>query len=996
MPEDRRRKEASTPPTEARVRFQDLMRRRVQNILLVSSLYESFILAEDGQLNQALLDEFLELNLSTNPDLVLVSSGEEALQQLGGHEHFDLVITSLHIGDMDAPELATRVHVIDPSLPVVLLAFDNRELTDYRSRHDMSPLDRTFLWQGDVRILVAITKYTEDRLNVAHDTGEAGVPVIIVVEDNVRYYSSFLPAIYTELMKHIQSVIFEGVNISQKFMRMRARPKVLLCETFEEAWGYYEKYEREVLGVISDVEFPWKDGPDSRAGVELAARIHARQPDLPIMLQSSMPENQALADSRGVSFLLKGSPTLLEELRHLISTQFGFGDFVFRLPDGREVDRARDLRTLVQKLRTVPPASLAWHAECNQFSNWFKARGEFALARRLRPQRVRDFEDIEHLRATLIKTVSDYRRDRDRTIIADFDRNDYDSAISISRIGGGSLGGKARGLAFINRLLAEYPVREQFPSVDVSVPTSVVLGTDIFDRYLDDNRLRDFALRSDSDAETLRRFRAAPFPEEARLDLMAFLKVAEFPLAVRSSSLLEDAPDEPLAGVYETYMLPNDDADPEMRLEQLMAAVKAVYASTFSSLAKDFLRTTAYRLEEEKMGVIIQRVVGLRHGPRFYPHVAGVARSHNFYPIPPQKAADGVVAVALGLGRTVVEGGTCFRFSPKHPQHIVDFSAVEDVLRNSQRTFFALDMEKDLAGDESLEARVHAYDLSVAEEDGTLWPVGSTYDVSNNVIRDGIGRPGARLVTFAPILKHGAFPLAAVLDRLLEIGVLGTRSQVEIEFALTLSENAETRPSFAFLQMRPLAMAGESESFEIGEVPKERVLCHSGRVLGNGRVADILDVVFVDPERCDRLRTPAVALEIAEINRGLLSAGRPYLLIGSGRWGSKDPHLGIPVVWSQIAGVRVIVETGFEDLKPEPSQGTHFFQNLTSCHVGYFTVDPDRDGEILDWAWLRSMVSTEADDEGCVRHIRLDAPLDIKMNGQRGEGVIIRPPDEAS
>ena len=966
------------------------MRHRVHHILLVASLYDAFTLVEDGHVNRAILDEFARLNLSTNPDVTLVTSGSEAVELARQRWRIDLIITSLHVEGMDAVELALKIREAGVDIPVIALAFNNRELTEFKARRDTSVLDRIFLWQGDVRILLAMVKYAEDRLNVAYDTGVAGVPAIIVVEDNVRFYSSFLPVIYTVLMKHIQGLISEGVSLSQRLLRMRVRPKVLLCETFEEAWEYFEKYERHILGLISDIEFPHGGEMDPEAGVELARRMRERRPDLTVVLQSSFPQNKKLADAIGASFLLKGSPTLLHELRRVIDEQMGFGDFIFRLPTGEEVGRASDLRTLAQQLETVPAESIAYHGQRDHFSNWLKARGEFSLAEHLKPRRVEDYESIEGLRRDLIESLLDYRAERDRVIVADFDREDVLSHSSISRIGGGSLGGKARGLAFINRLLHEYDVSRRLPGVKIRVPLSVVLGTDVFDAFLEQGNLRDFAITSTDDKAIEERFLAAPFPGEATKDLRAFLESFSHPLAVRSSGLLEDSVAQPFAGIYETYMLPNNDEDLDVRLEHLLAAVKSVYASTFAAQAKGFLKMTSYRLEEEKMAVIVQEVVGRRHEDRFYPNIAGVARSHNFYPIPPQKAEDGIVAVALGLGKYVVEGEPCVRFCPKYPQHIVEFSTVDDVLKHAQRTFYALKLEGGGRDREGLAAQIERYDLSVAERDGTLAPVASTYDHQNHVIHDGISRPGVRLVTFAPILKHGLFPLAEFFNFLLGMGTAGTGTAVEIEFAVNLPAREGEIPEFGFLQMRPMAMASESEAVEIGEVPEERVLCRSDCVLGNGRVRDIKDILVVDRASFDRSRSREAAQEIGRLNDKLQEEGVPYLLIGVGRWGSTDPYLGIPVTWNQIAGARVIVEAGFEDIRVTPSQGAHFFQNLTSCNVGYFTINENgvSCGRI-DWEWLKSRPAH------CrttfVRHIRLDAPLDIKMNGQEGQGVILKP-----
>jgi CheY-like chemotaxis protein len=970
--------------------FQDLMRFRVQDILLVSSLYDSFILAEDGRLQELIFDEFTDLNLRHMPGLTHVSTGARALELAREQPRFNLIIASMDVGDMNALDLAGRVREAGLQVPVILLAYDNRELTDFVARHDVTDLDRIFLWQGDVRILVAIVKYVEDRMNVAHDTGVVGVQAVIVIEDNIRFYSSFLPMIYTEVMKQSQSLIPEGVNLAHKMMRIRARPKILLATTYEEARGYFERYREELLGIISDMEFPRGGSLDRDAGVALCREARRILPDLPVMLQSSFRENEIRARSVGAGFLLKGSPVLLQQLRRFMVENFSFGDFVFRLSDGTEVGRAPDLKTLERLLRTVPAESLAFHGERNHFSSWLKARTEFDLAERLRPRKVSDFATLEDLREDLIQAISGYRGELARGMVADFDRTSFDGTQAFVRIGGGSLGGKARGLAFVNRLLGDRPVSPRFPGVRVAVPPWVVLGTDVFDRFLEENDLRAFALDSADEAETLRRFLWADFPALYLEDLRVFVEKVRYPLAVRSSSLLEDSKYQPFAGVYETYMVPNNNPDPKVRLARLVDAIKRVYASTFSRRAKAYLGGTPYRLEEEKMGVILQRMVGAAHRTRFYPDFAGVARSHNFYPTAPMRSEDGIAAVALGLGKTVCDGDACVRFSPRYPHHLLQFSSVEETLRSAQQEFWALELEGtrvDPASSESAELR--RWPLAVAEEDGTLGAVGSTYVVANDAVYDGISRPGTRVVSFAPVLKHGMFPLAEILQDLLALGVEGTRSPVELEFAVALAPPEGGRPEFGFLQLRPLAFSRELEEIELGEADDSELVCRSSSVLGHGNVADLRDVVMVDYHRFERAQSREVAREVARFNAELQARGVPYLLIGVGRWGSSDPHLGIPVTWDQIAGVRVIVEAGFRDFRVTPSQGTHFFQNLTSCNVGYFTVNPEAGEGMVDWEWLASQPA--AAERGFVRHLRLDAPLVVKMDGRRNEGLILKP-----
>ena len=655
------------------------------------------------------------------------------------------------------------------------------------------------------------------------------------------------------------------------------------------------------------------------------------------------------------------------------------------------------MKSLREQLRYAPEASVRYHAERNHFSNWLKARTEFWLAHKLRPRKVSDFPTVDGLREDLISSLGAYTRLQQRGLITQFTQDTFDPETSLARIGGGSLGGKARGLAFVRQLLDRCRIGEAFPGIGITVPPAVVLGTSVFDLFLDRSGLRDFALNEDDDARIVGRFLEAPFPEEARRDLSAFLRVARYPLAVRSSSLLEDSQYQPFTGVYETYMLPNNQPDNRARLHRLVEAVKRVYASTFSRHAKAYLRATPYRLEEEKMAVILQKVVGSVRGGLFYPDFAGVARSRNFYPIAPQEPEDGIVAVALGLGRSVVEGGNCMRFCPRYPQSLVQFSSVQDILKNSQRGFWAVKMDGSARGmppelpPQQSDARAGEVfcGLEQAEADGTLAPVASTWSAENNAVYDGISRQGVRLVSFAGILKHDLFPLASIVNLLLEIGPWGMGGPVEVEFAVSLPPPAAGPAEFGLLQMRPLALSREEEELEVGEVRPGQALCRSPQVLGNGRIDGIRDLVVVDFHRFDRSSSRDAAEAVTRFNASLVAAGIPYLLIGVGRWGSADPWLGIPVAWDQISGARVIVEAGFKDFKVTPSQGTHFFQNLTAFNIGYFTVNPEAGEGFVDWDWLASRRAL--DERGAVRHIRLDAPLVIQMNGKRNEGWIFKP-----
>ncbi len=968
--------------------LQDLMRHRVQNILFVSSLYESFIMAEDGQLNELILSKFLDMNLSQAPNLTRVSNGADALA-LAEEQSFDVLISSLQLGDMNAVQLVRRVRAAGLDLPVLVLAYDHRELKEFEARYGFHGLDKVFIWQGDARILLAMVKFWEDRLNLEEDT-RFGVPVLIVVEDSVRFYSSFLPVIYSEVMKLSQSVFSEGVNLYQRLLRMRARPKILLCSTFEEAWHSFTKYRYNVLGIITDIEFPREGEPLATAGLDLAKRVREASPEIPILLQSSNPENREMAESVGTGFLLKGSPVMLDEIRQYLTRHFYFGDFVFRMETGEEVDRAPDLRSLLEKLETVPAESIGYHGARHDFSSWLRARGEYALAYRLRPRQVSDYHDLDDLRQDLIRAIGAYRMEQSRSTVADFDAHVLAEAGGIMRIGGGSIGGKGRGLAFATRLVDQFALEDRFPGVRIFVPPAVILGTDVFNQFLDENELRSLSIRSEDEGELAQRFQEARFPWQARQQLAAFLYESGHPVAVRSSSLLEDSPYQPFAGVFETIMLPNDHPDPGVRLEQLIRAIKEVYASTFSQDSKVFLEATPYRLEEEAMAVIVQKLVGREREGLFYPDLSGVARSYNYYPISPMASGDGIAAVALGLGKTVVEGSPCFRFCPAYPRHNVEFSMVEDMVRNSQREFWALRVGGN--GNDQQWAEDHdllRVPLDVAERHGLLNWVGSTYSPENHAVYDGVSRDGVRLVSMAPILKQEMFPLARILKEILEVGEAGTSSPVEIEFAVNVNTPPGEPKEFAFLQLRPLAASRELDEIELEKVDPVGLICESPAALGHGHLDEIVDLVVVDRNSFERAQSQECARAVAHFNAELSKAGRPYILIGVGRWGSTHAWLGIPVRWADIAGAAVIVEAGFKDFRVTPSQGTHFFQNLTSLNVGYFTVNQNLGEGFVDWEWLANHPAAE--EIGCVRHLRFDSPAVASMNGKIQKGVIRKP-----
>jgi CheY-like chemotaxis protein len=986
--------------------FENLMPFKVHNILLVSSLYDSFILREDGRLNELLIDQSLDLNLQQIPGITHVSSCAEAAA-LARTQQFNLIVTNLAVGDMNAAQLAREVKQAGLDVPVVVLAYDNREIKNFLARNPVTEIERIFLWQGNARILIAIVKYIEDKRNVLHDTRAMGVPVLLVVEDNIRYYSSFLPVIYTELIKQSRRVIQEGINVAHKLVRMQARPRILLSSNFEDAARLVQEYRDYLFGLVSDVEFPWEGKLSPEAGFELARMVKSLVPDVPVVLQSSRTEFRPRAHAAGYSFLRKRSPTLLKDLRRILTEQFGFGDFVFRLPDASEVGRAKDLTELEKQLQTVPAESIVFHAQSNHFSHWLVARTEFALAAKLRPRKVSDFASPEHLRRDLIESIHEYRREQGEVLIGDFKADTFKpSESSFLRIGSGSLGGKARGLAFVRHLLRKSRITRRFPGIRISVPPAVVLATDVFDQFVTENNLLDFALHCEDDAEIQRKFLDAPLSTALNEDLKSFLAAVDHPLAVRSSSLLEDSQYQPFTGVYETFMLGNQQTNPGDRLAALSEAIRRVYASTFSRHAKAYVRATPYRLEEEKMAVILQQVVGTPHEQRFYPDFSGVVRSRNFYPVPPMTFEDGIAAVALGLGRAVVDGGKCLTFCPRYPRNLVQFSSVEDILANSQSEFWALELDGASEGRPG-HWQERRFSLDAAESDGTLQAVASTYSLDNHAVYDGMSRAGARIVSFAPMLKHGTFPLAEILDVLVRAGEDALGHPVEIEFAVRLPQPADPvsgqatigqvsgqAAEFGFLQIRPLTLARESEDLALDDVRPDRLICLSSKVLGNGRVENLHDVVVVDSQRFERSRSQEVAEAVARFNRQLNAENRPYLLIGVGRWGSTEPWLGIPVEWDEISGARVIVEAGFHDFRVTPSQGSHFFQNLTAFQIGYFTVNPDAGEGSVDWQWLTEQPAVG--EQGCVRHLQFAEPVRVVMNSHTRQGVIFKPEAQQS
>jgi hypothetical protein len=986
------------------LRFHDLAPHRIREVLLVSSPYDAFILEEDGQLTEQVFLEYREVSASAPPRFTHVPTDRAALAALT-ERRFDLILVMTSFAGMGVNALGRKVKELRPGRPVVFLALDGKELDEAQNAIDPEAIDGTFLWSGDAHILFAIMKYVEDWENVEHDT-QKGVRVIIMIEDSPRYYSAFLALLYKELMSQARSLSSEGVNELHRTMYMRSRPKILHATSYEQGMKLLRRHRKNILAVISDVAIPRGGKEDPRAGVEFARNARRIDPELPVLLQSAEPGNADLASEIGASFSDKNSPTLLAEIRTFLSDQLGFGDFVFRLPDGSEVARARDLREMEEQLATIPPESLAHHASHNHFSIWLMARSEFDLAKLLRPRKASDFGGVEEMRTHLVGVLREARRSTYRGHIAELNRERFEHDL-ISRTGQGALGGKARGIAFINRYLSETE-QQDIDALPVRVPKTVVITTDIFDEFLDGNDLREFAVDCDDDVEICRRFLAAPLPGKL-IEWLDFLNSRlEGPLAVRSSSLLEDSLHQPFAGIYSTLMIPNSDPDPAQRLQELSSAVKLVYASTFSSNARAYLSSTGHLEEEEKMAVIVQRVIGRRHGNRFYPSFSGVAQSFNYYPVGPQRGNDGIVHVALGLGRTVVDGGLALRFSPKHPNVLPQFATPKSMLDGSQRTFYALDMEHPCCQvDLDPLDNVREFDLGQAERDGTLTPVGSVFNADDQHLRDDLRLPGPRVVSFNNILKHQAIPLAEALDRVIEIARRALGGPVEIEFACEMGDWGQpTRPGtkrvgpeLYILQMRPLGSRNLAPRIDRLEYATEDILCSTHSSLGHGIEKGIRDIVYVRREGWTAAANKAIAREIEQFNNHLRKSRRPYLLIGPGRWGSADEWLGIPVQWRQISRARVIVEASPKGYDVEPSQGTHFFQNITSLRIGYLTIPAGADrtgkstgnanGQFLDWQWLDAQPAQR--ETAHLRHLNFCKPLIVVLDGREGRGLIAKP-----
>ena len=980
--------------------YHALMPFKVREILLVSSLYDAYIIEEEGLISELVIGEYRHLLLSSPPRVTRATSGQEALSKVTTNK-YDLVITmSKNIG-MDPFVFGRKIKEQCSDLPVIILATDTADLIVCEERTEERGIDKAFFWYGDTSLFMAIIKYVEDKINAKYDTVNGDVRVIILVEDSIRFYSVFLPLIYTEIVKQTQRAISEDINEMQRLLRRRARPKILLANNYEEAIALYKQYREFVLGIISDVKFKRDGKLNLKAGHDLIQFVKKDNKYIPTLLQSTDSKNRKRAEELGAYFIHKNSPTLLEDFDNFMLKHLGFGDFIFLLPSDKktktlheatvEISRASNMEEFEKIIQKVPLESIRFHANRNDFSNWLMARGEFQLAMKLRPRKVSDFNNLDEVRKHLTHFFNEARRERHLGVMTDFSKEKFEFESSFTKIGGESLGGKGRGIAFIRSLLARYDFYDKFKDVNIVVPNTVVIGTKEFDKFLSKNNLyaKLNSKRKLKDEEIAQIFLKGDFSDDLKKKLKKILKTFKSPIAIRSSSLLEDSQNFPFAGLYSTYMLPNNHKSISQRLDQLTQAIKLIYASVFFKEAKAYIESTASKIEEEKMAIVIQELIGNDYNGRFYPTFSGVAQSYNFYPVSHQKREDGVASIAVGLGYSVVGGEKVIRFSPRHPGIIPEFSNPKLIFENTQTGLYVLNTKNkniDLSKkDENLLQKMNISDI---KNDGSLEYVSSTYDREDEMIRDSFSEEGPFLITFAGILKYDIFPLTSILQELLEIGQRGMGSPVEIEFAVNFDKEEKKPPTFAVLQIRPLVVSQERYEIEWDEedTGKENVLIHSKKALGNGVIDTVKDIVYVIPKKFDSSKTIQIADEIGKINKNL--ANSQYLLIGPGRWGTQDRWLGIPVRWSQISNVKVMVETAIEEFNIKPTQGTHFFQNIISKGIGYINTTLNPRESVIDWNWLDGQ---KAETQlKYVRHLRLKKPLMIKFDGRVGRVLVTK------
>ncbi len=968
--------------------FANLMNKRIYNVLLIATKYDAFMLEDDGRVDEQIFNEYTSLSLRYPPRFTQVTTEEEALAELKDR-NFELIICMPNMDNRDIFAAAKEIKVHYPNIPIVVLTPFSKEVSKRIANEDLSAIDYVFSWLGNAELLLAIIKLIEDKWNAPDDTASVGVQIILLVEDSIRFYSSALPHLYKFVLEQSQMFAKEALNDHQQTLRMRGRPKIKLARTYEEAVRIFDRYRDNMLGIVSDMSFMHEGVKDPYAGYKFGQYVRKTGLIIPFVLESSESSNEVYARELHASFIDKNSKSYPQDLRKKIMQRFGFGDFVILNPQTKEeIMRIKDLKDLQRKVFQIPDDSLVYHLSRNHFSRFFYSRAMFPPAEVLKRVDVSDYKDMDEARQLIFDLIVQYRRMKNSGVVAIYQKERFDEYSNFARIGNGSLGGKGRGLAFMGAMVKRYPTLET-ENFSTNIPKTVVICTDIFDEFMETNELLPVALSDVDDDTILRYFLRASLPARLIDDLMAFFEVVKSPIAVRSSSLLEDSHYQPFAGIYSTYMVPRLDDKYEM-LRLLSDAIKAVYASVFYRDSKAYMTATSNLIDQEKMAVVLQEVVGNRYGDHFYPTISGVARSLNFYPIGSETAEDGIANIALGLGKYIVDGGQTLRFSPRHPHSILQMSTMDFALRETQTRFYALDL-KNMAEQFSIDDSFNLLRLSVkdADADGSLKYIVSTYDPYDQIIRDGYYPGGRKILSFVNILQHEVFPLSKTLDELLHIGQKEMGRPVEIEFAVNIDSANHDKATFYLLQIRPIVDNKEVMDEDLTKIDKGDTILSSTSVLGHGIVTDVQDIVYVKSGAFNSSNNQSIAYEIEKINRRFTEEDKSYVLVGPGRWGSSDPWLGIPVKWPHISCARVIVECGLENYRVDPSQGTHFFQNLTSFGVGYFTVNPFKGDGWFDEAYLDALPA--ACETQYLRRVHFGSPVVIKMDGKKSLGVVLKP-----
>jgi hypothetical protein len=966
--------------------FHDLMPFKVREILLVANLYDAYNIEEEGRFSEHILGEYYQLNLSSMPRVTGVTTMEEALDQLKSR-HYDMVIIMMGV-DKNIPVEQSRVLKKEfPYIPIFLLLNNNSDIAIFHNAPQLlDSVDKLFVWNGDSKIFFAMVKHLEDKVNVENDTNIGLVRIILVVEDSAKYYSRYLPMLYTSVMEQTRRNI-DDVTTDElyKVLRLRARPKILLAANYEEAMAIYGKYREFMLCLISDVKFERNGVLDSEAGFHLVEQIRNEIKDLPVIIQSSNEDNSNRAYLLKTTFINKNSDSLLQEIKSFISHYLGFGNFVYKTPDGREVAIARSIKEFERHLKTIPDESLLYHSKRNHFSLWFMARGEVQIAKLINPYRTTDFQSTDEIRAFLLNAIQQYRNEKNKGKVVTFEDSEVLEETNIVSLASGSLGGKGRGVAFINTLIHNFDFSNIIPNIRIRAPRTCIVGTDEFERFLDRNKLAEKILNERDYAQIQQWFSEGTFSDVFVKRMRKVLKIIEKPIAIRSSGLFEDSRLQPFAGIFETYLLPNNHPDFEVRLNQALDAIKLVYASVYSKTARGYVEAIHYKIEEEKMAVVIQEVVGEQYGEYFYPHISGVAQSYNYYPFAHMKPEEGFAVAAMGLGKYVVEGEKAYRFSPKYPD--TDINTPRDQYLNSQLHFYAVDLsKKDIDLMEGDTAGLARLDIEVAEEHGTSKHLASVYDLQQETIHPGLGRSGPRIINFANVLKYNYAPMAKTIEVVLDIVKEALGSPVEIEFALDLNKDKNYRSSFYVLQIKPLIGNLSDYTIDMTTIDRSKLLLFSEKGMGNGLIDDIYDLVYVEPSLFDKGMTEKMAEEIEMLNKKLVEQERRYILIGPGRWGTRDRWIGIPVQWAQISNAKIIVETSLEGFPLDASSGSHFFHNVTSMNVGYFSVVEGIGQNFIDWEKLRAM--NEVGRTTYFRHVRSDQPFAVKMDGKKRIAIV--------